>query len=442
MDRRAHRTRDRGHLYAGYLALLITCDLWRVAPIGFVPVFETRGVIVDQLQADSIGARAGVLAGDVLRRANGQVLQGSADWQRVRVHLDPSKPLNLEIERHGESLVASLLLPSGLSEWQSGPAHPALLAFRFAQVITLVLAFVVAYKRHSHAPALLGAMLLGSLATVSLALPMRLAAFWHALPPILSALLWLPFAASAAVGPLLLAFFAVFPRPFWSPTRLGLALTPAVLVLGWYLYAWHRILEDLGPPTGVADWVTGVFAINAIYAALGVAVLLARRRSAETRTDQRRIGVLLTGAIIGVAAGPRSSPDTGAIREPTSLRAGRSPYLALLVLAVPASFAHAILRHRLFDISLIVRQGLRYALARGFVDALIPALADIADAGPGRASQSVVIDRRSVALVVVQPPGCGAAGDTHVPRALVECCRPPVLPGAIRRSTLASEHCR
>ncbi len=202
-----------GISYAGYLALLITCDLWRVAPIGFVPVFETRGVIVDQLQADSIGARAGVLAGDVLRRANGQVLQGSADWQRVRVHLDPSKPLNLEIERHGESLVASLLLPSGLSEWQSGPAHPALLAFRFAQVITLVLAFVVAYKRHSHAPALLGAMLLGSLATVSLALPMRLAAFWHALPPILSALLWLPFAASAAVGPLLLAFFAVFPRP-------------------------------------------------------------------------------------------------------------------------------------------------------------------------------------------------------------------------------------
>jgi hypothetical protein len=38
---------------------------------------------------------------------------------------------------------------------------------------------------------------------------------------------------------------------------------------------------------------------------------------------------------------------------------------------MPASFAYAILRHRLFDIRLIVRQGLRYALARRSLDALI-----------------------------------------------------------------------
>ena len=37
-------------------------------------------------------------------------------------------------------------------------------------------------------------------------------------------------------------------------------------------------------------------------------------------------------------------------------------------------FAYAILRHRLFGLRLIVRQGLRYALARRFVDALIPVL--------------------------------------------------------------------
>jgi eukaryotic-like serine/threonine-protein kinase len=43
-------------------------------------------------------------------------------------------------------------------------------------------------------------------------------------------------------------------------------------------------------------------------------------------------------------------------------------------LAMPASFAYAILRHRLFDIRLIVRQGLRYALARRLLDALIPVL--------------------------------------------------------------------
>ncbi len=366
-----------GLAYVGYLALLITCDLWKVAPIGFVPIFDDAGVIVGQLQSGSIGARAGLRAGDRLRRANGQILEGQADWQRVRVHLDPSKPLNLEVERNGGTLALSLLLPSGLGEWQSGPGRPALLAFRFAQVITLVLALVVAFKRHSHPPALLGALLLGSLATVSLALPMRLGAFWRAMPQVLSALLWIPFATSAAVGPLLFAFFAVFPRRFWSTARLAAALTPAALVVAWHLYAWHRLLQDLGPATGVADWLTGVFAINAIYAGLAVAVLLGHRRSAETLTDERRIHVLLTGAIVGGAAG--AAIVIGHWRNPgADIFASRTlAVLALVVLAVPASFAYAILRHRLFDVSLIVRQGLRYALARGFVDALIPTLASL-----------------------------------------------------------------
>ena len=46
--------------YVGYLALLVTCDLRRVAPLGFIPLFEPGRVVVGQLQADSIGARAGL----------------------------------------------------------------------------------------------------------------------------------------------------------------------------------------------------------------------------------------------------------------------------------------------------------------------------------------------------------------------------------------------
>ena len=148
--------------YVGYLALLVTCDLQRVAPLGFVPQFERDGVIVSQLQSGSIGAHAGLQAGDVIRRANGQVLEGRTDWQRVRVHLDPSKPFELEVERGGRSFSAGLSLPSGLSEWRSGPARPALLAFRLAQIITLALALVVAFKRDSEPSALLGALFLAS----------------------------------------------------------------------------------------------------------------------------------------------------------------------------------------------------------------------------------------------------------------------------------------
>ena len=46
-------------------------------------------------------------------------------------------------------------------------------------------------------------------------------------------------------------------------------------------------------------------------------------------------------------------------------------------LALPFSFAYAILRHRLFDIRVIVRQGLRYLLARRVLLAAVPALAGV-----------------------------------------------------------------
>jgi hypothetical protein len=80
-----------------------------------------------------------------------------------------------------------------------------------AQVITLGFALLVGFRRSLQPSALLGALLLASLAALTLAMPWRLAVFWNALPSPLAALLWIPFTTSAAVGPLLFAFAAVFP---------------------------------------------------------------------------------------------------------------------------------------------------------------------------------------------------------------------------------------
>jgi protein kinase-like protein/GAF domain-containing protein len=360
-----------------YLGLLITCDLLRVATFSFVPIFDKSTVVVSELQPGSIGVVAGLQSGDRLRRANGQLLEGPADWQRVRVHLDPARPVTLEIERNGQPRQVSFVLPAGLSQWRYGPPRPGLLAFRLAQMCTLVFALVVAFKRSPQAPALLGALLLASIATVSLALPMRTAVFWHLMPPILDVLLWLPFSTSAAVGPMLFAFFAVFPRPFWAPKQLVILLLPAAVVVACHTYAWVRIMSSVGPATGVADWRLGVFAINTAYAGLAIPLLLAQKRRAESLTDQRRIRTLMVGVSAGVGAGV--GVIVGHWRNPgADIFANRSlTVLSLVFLAVPASFAYAILRHRLFDISVILRQGLRYALARRFVDALVPSLAAV-----------------------------------------------------------------
>jgi eukaryotic-like serine/threonine-protein kinase len=55
-----------------------------------------------------------------------------------------------------------------------------------------------------------------------------------------------------------------------------------------------------------------------------------------------------------------------------------NPVTALVIsglLAFPASFAYAVLRHRLFDVRVIVRQGLQYAMARRVLLSALPLLA-------------------------------------------------------------------
>ena len=360
--------------YVAYLALLITCDLLRVAPLGFVPHFSSTAVTADRVQHDSPAARSGLLAGDRITRANGQILERPADWQRVRVRLDPSRPLALEVQRGDTRVAISLPLRWGLQEWRNGPSRIALLAFRFAQVISLALALLVAFKRSESRPALLGALLLASIATVSIVLPMRTAALWDALPRPVSLLLWVPFASSVAIGPLIFTFFAVFPRPLLSSARLAGALAPAAVMIVWDVNVWRRIMLDLGPPTGIPDWITVVFAVNVLYSAAALVLLVMHERYAETATERRRTRVLSVGTVIGLGSG--IGVVVGYLRNPTAdIFATRTlTALALVFLAVPASFAYAILRHRLFDIRLIVRQGLQYALARRFVDALIPIL--------------------------------------------------------------------
>ena len=208
-------------------------------------------MIVGDVEAGSSPRPRDLRVGDRVAHANGQAIEGRMDWQRVRVNLDPATPLELRVERDGRNL--TVRLPLTADPYVSLPGlRPGLIAFRLAQVITLGLAILVAVRRRSQPSALLGALLLASIATLSLVLPMRMAVFWRSLPPALGLLLWLPVAVSCAVGPLLFAFFATFPRRTWSHRRLGLAMVPAVVVVGWSVYATYEITRAPGVADGRA----------------------------------------------------------------------------------------------------------------------------------------------------------------------------------------------
>ena len=176
---------------------------------------------------------------------------------------------------------------------------------------------------------------------------------------------------------MLFAFFAVFPRRTLSLSTIGVLLLPGLLAVGWYVRLGLVILAPAGAATRLPDWTGWVFVVNVSYLLGAIVVALTRSDPASTVTDRRRARVLMVGTTVGVAASVAVVArylwdpwgDIFATRILT--------VLSLAFLAMPASFAYAILRHRLFDVSLIVRQGLRYALARRFVDAMIPALAGV-----------------------------------------------------------------
>ena len=152
-----------------------TCGELR--PLGFVARFEPGSMTVADVEPLSIAAGAGLRSGDRIVRANGQIVEGRMDWQRVRVNVDPAVPLDLLVERAGARWTFGCR-SARIATSRAGP-RPALIVFRLAQVITLGLAILVAVRRRSQPSALLGALLLASIATISFVLPMRMAVFWR-----------------------------------------------------------------------------------------------------------------------------------------------------------------------------------------------------------------------------------------------------------------------
>ena len=71
------------------------------------------------------------------------------------------------------------------------------------------------------------------------------------------------------------------------------------------------------------------------------------------------------------ARGPLSSTWPASI----IISPGASMAAALASLSIPISFSIAITRDRLFDIRILIRQGVRYAIARGTLLSIAPALA-------------------------------------------------------------------
>ena len=135
-------------------------------------------------------------------------------------------------------------------------------------------------------------------------------------------------------------------------------------------------------PEGVLHYsnVSGPITLaNLFFAAGGVLVMVSNYHRLTSLSERRRVRLVLAASWVGCTSAacvvalyvlaPSADLRSGMFSS-WSLTAGILP-----VLLVPFSFAYAILRHRLFDISLMLRRGLQYALARRLLLLLVPAAA-------------------------------------------------------------------
>jgi tRNA A-37 threonylcarbamoyl transferase component Bud32 len=341
--------------------------------------FVKEALVVEELLPNSAGDQAGIQVGDRVLAIDGRSVQGLAQWDAIRANFEVGRPYRLQVERDEKPFEQVMTL-----QRRSWSRQTQFYRIKFAldtagALLTLSVAFLVAFTRPYDWVARIGALsiaLLGGSAyfygTVAIV---------RHLPIFVGALVWWPEVASFLFPTLFFAFCSMFPRRLFHSRWIWLASVPALFfllpIVGFaYLTFVNPMMETTFP---FPDWVPRVGA-SLLFAYIGaglVALILNYRRLADLN-QKRRIRVLVAGTLVGyVVLLPYAVMS--AMRAPAHTSVGRVlfswPSLVLVTVlyqAFPLSWAYAILRHRLFDVRVILRQGLQYALARGVLLTIVP----------------------------------------------------------------------
>jgi tRNA A-37 threonylcarbamoyl transferase component Bud32 len=150
-----------------------------------------------------------------------------------------------------------------------------------------------------------------------------------------------------------------------------------LLSAGYSLYLLARTVYDPGHLSGLTQpWVLAVLGLQSlVYLVLAAVVVVLNYRRLESVTDRRRFRVVSYGALLGMVFYVPRVIGTALVDFNATLTAFlESPTTNLVcsvgMLVFPLSFAYAILKHKLFDVRVMIRRGLQYALARNFLRAI------------------------------------------------------------------------
>ena len=367
--------------FAAYFGLLAWCAFRGPAEPGIEASFGGATLAVKSVERGSPAEAAGLRVGDRVFAPGGRAIRNRFDWMALTGNWEAGKPAPLEMERGADRVRLELNL--GASAWSGWGASAVLSAALLwgVRLATLATAMLIAFRR-PHVPlALVGAWFLAA-ASVSLAVvPNGMAATWRGLPTLTGAPLWPPALSTLVLPAIFFTFFAMFPRNLldrpWKAVVIWLPPAVAAGLLGNYLY--RMVLYPEQAMGAVPDWFLPAYtATSLVYIAGGVAIQVRNWTRMEGQSERRRALILAVSAVIGWSAVTpivilhwRSGASSFA---PALFSSSASVAAAVLFLACLVLVSITLLRRRVFGFRLMVRQGLRYAMARRFLVLLAPAL--------------------------------------------------------------------
>ena len=350
--------------------VLVTLSIHHARP-GYGVQFESvpSGASVLRVFPGTPADRAGFAPGDRPVVVNGWALNGPYDPTILQAAYPTGVPVEWVVERAGARTTLVLEPLERRWVWQTA----MWVVVGVSLLTSLVMGLLIAFRGDGRPTTLLAAWLLASIGCVTLPIWPRSMAFdWAQLPLPLGLLMW-PAAVSAIAVPILLfTFCALVPRPVLSTRRLMIAQIPLALIVLFVVAISTLMVYSPGRAMSVPFpiWlqVGGPLSYGLYTVGAALLMLISLRRAADV-TERRRVLTLLTGA----AAGALGLLLLGAgFAWPRLSSAAQMTSGGVIFSIMPLAFAYATLRHRLFDLRVIVRLGLQYALARGLIVALIP----------------------------------------------------------------------
>jgi eukaryotic-like serine/threonine-protein kinase len=345
---------------------------------------NNRGIVTEwsvlAVAPDSALARAGVQPGDILGESFINFMRPTR-WEAGRRY-------PMEIKRNGENKTVFIILRRNmLVQWSAFELCRHI--YFLASPMFLILAAMVALRRPYDSAARWGSLSMGIWAIM---IAVYVCSSWSSsyvllkLPRILSLLQQVfPLICAAILMSAGIALFAVFPRRLFQRRWIwALIWLPSLLNIAFYFLVPVLLQKHLLPPEWLR-WLGLLYSLlllSTFPAIVGVATLNYFRL--RDINERRRFRFLAIGALallivffLPMLEWTRMLPSQSIDRIMNAIPTAGFWLLGIIAIGSPISMAYAIIRHRLFDIRMMVRLGLRYAAAKGMLLSLVPIFAAI-----------------------------------------------------------------